>query len=401
MWHEPLIRVTRLWTLFPHSGRKKICATWPLEFVHVLYDAFMRVWHDAFKCVWQEPLGYSCIWVTERLCAHDSLKSLMWARLNHTCVVWPNHMSVTWCRHMYVTWASSLLLHPGRTTSVRHDSFLYMWYDPLIRVTWPIHMCDTTLNPTPATGSPNICATWPIESVHVWYDPFMCVTHDRFICEWHDPFICVRHESLRYSCIQDTGVVQNMFCTTFVRTSSAQHLWEHVLHNICEPWLIQSIGVRTTHSYMCDMSHWYVSDKAHSYVCDMNRFATPASRIQVLCRTCSAQHLCAMTHSIRWCAHDSFIHVCHDSFICVRHDLFMCVWHDSPFHMSICFAQHLFYKTHSYMLHNSSTHVWQTSHVAQSLWDLVTAKIVGCSYRSYEGRSTHVLIDTRVTYLPS
>ena len=222
VWHDPLIRMTRLWTLLLHPGRIKSVHHDPWNLIHVWYDQFICVWHDAVKCMWHEPLRYSCIRVAEHLCA-----------MTHSFACGMTHLYVWHDPFICVTRLWTLLLQPGRQSSVRHD--------PLIL--------------------------------------FMC-------------------------------------------------------------------GM--THSCVCDMTNSYLSDTTHSYVCDMNRFATPSSR----------SHLCAMTHSIHWCAHDLFIYVWQNPFICVWQDPSIYVWHDSPLHMRICVAEHLCYTTHSYILHNSSTPVW-------------------------------------------
>jgi len=290
----------------PASGSQDICAPWPIQFIHVRYEPLNCVtWlspfllhpgrktsvrHDpfnSFMCgmihlyVWHDSLPSSCIRVAKYLCAmtqfihvwHGLRIRVTWPTYTHdttlnptpasgshkicapwplefnSCVVWPIHMCVTWRSQMYVARASSLLLHPGCRTSVRHDSFICMWYDPLICVTWPLHMCDTTLNPTPATGSPIICATWPIDFIHVWYDPFMCVWHDQFIFEWHDPFICVRHESLRYSFIQ----------VAFVRHDSFNPLMCARLIHICVTKPIHMCVTRPIHICVT----WLSSPHAH------------------------------------------------------------------------------------------------------------------------------------------
>jgi len=69
--------------------------------------------------------------------------------------------------------------------SVWHESFMYVWHDSLICVTWLIHMCHMT-------------------HTYVWHDSFICVTWLIHICDMthslvlYDSFIRVSHVAFTY-----------------------------------------------------------------------------------------------------------------------------------------------------------------------------------------------------------
>jgi len=115
------------------------------------------------------------------------------------------------------------------------------WRDVLtIHVTWRIHMRDMTHSY--ATGLARMC---DMTHLYVWHDPFICVTWPIHMCdmthfsEWHDSLICD---------------------VTFVFATLLVHMWRDVVP-LFATWLIHTWRV----SFVGDMAHSYMWHA--SYMC--------------------------------------------------------------------------------------------------------------------------------------
>jgi len=63
-----------------------------------------------------------------------------------------------------------------------------LWHDSFIRVTWPVHMCDTHMTHLCVWHESFICVTWLIYGCdmtpsYVWHDSFMGVTWGLHMCD--------------------------------------------------------------------------------------------------------------------------------------------------------------------------------------------------------------------------
>jgi len=136
------------------------------------------------------------------------------------------------CGYTRVTnWMSWILLHTDRESVMRyrmtdsyvwHDSFVHVWRDSSICVTWLIHMCDVM----------RYCMTYS----YVWHDSFVHVWRDSSICTTWLIYMC----DLTHSC-----------------TCDVTH--PYVLHYLftCVTWLIHMSDMPLPHvwrgSYVCHM----------------------------------------------------------------------------------------------------------------------------------------------------
>jgi len=154
-----------------------ICVTWLIDMCDMTHS---YVWHDSLICVtWlidmcerQAPRCrlYSstlCVCVCKRDMSHSYEVTHM---SDFICVTWliNMHSCLTWLMHMY--------------SRMQHDLFIYVRNEPLhiicfhvrcacIRVTWLIHICDTTQS-------------------YLWRDTFIM---------WHDAFICFHVRDMTHS----------------------------------------------------------------------------------------------------------------------------------------------------------------------------------------------------------
>jgi len=170
------------------------------------------------------------------------------ARLNESCRTYEEVISQTWRSHAGMSQVTRLSHKPQRPNGVSyicmshvahlseymcdmthsyvwHDSFICVWRDIFIRVTWLIDMCDITpwdaqhdscrcvicSDTAMIHHSVSICVTWLIYMCATWLVHFVTwlsyvcdvtrsyVWHDSFICVWRDSFICVTW--LIYMCV--------------------------------------------------------------------------------------------------------------------------------------------------------------------------------------------------------
>jgi len=164
-----------------HLGR--VCVPWLIHYVwrdsYVCRDSF--VWRDSFICVSARLLHMKCEYVTWLV------HSFIMCDMAHECAM--TH-SYVWHDHLYVwahgratcgVWVWRWLVH-----HVWRDSC--GWRDPVIYVTWLIHICE----PTADTSQACVCDVTRSYCVCVWRDSFIMRIYD----VWHNSWImCVTLDS--------------------------------------------------------------------------------------------------------------------------------------------------------------------------------------------------------------
>ena len=124
------------------------CVTWLIKTCALTH---LYVWHDSFICA---------AWLIHT-CDMTLLYSLVLGSYTQT--------------HKRESSFNSLILDE---IHMRELTYLHVWLESYICVTWLIRMCDMTHS-------------------YVWHDSFICVTWLIHMCDmthsymWHDSFICV------------------------------------------------------------------------------------------------------------------------------------------------------------------------------------------------------------------
>ena len=148
--------------------------------------------------------------VTRSYVRHDSF-----IRVTCSMNVSPNSCRfVKYSSFMCVTCGMMRYWQPSET--ICDTTYLYLWHDSFVCVTWLVHMCD--MNHLYAWHNSFICVTWLIwkwdmtwlihmgDMTHsyVWADSFIRVTSLIHTCDmthphaWHDSFILVQSSVKRY-----------------------------------------------------------------------------------------------------------------------------------------------------------------------------------------------------------
>ena len=138
-----------------------------------------------------------------------------------------------------------------------HDSFINVWRDPFICVTWHIHMCDITHSYV--WHDIFICVTWLIHMCdmthsYVWHDSFICETWPNHMWDmthsyvWHDSFICAIW--LLHICDMTHSYMghDSITCVTWlIHTWDMAHAYVTWLLHICVTWLIHMRNMTQSH----------------------------------------------------------------------------------------------------------------------------------------------------------
>ena len=140
--------------------------------------------HTSTHC---STLQHTCssVWSMLRL----RCRSARGASSSYTCVTHDSFIRVTWLIHMCDTTHQGLHVVLARHTSVCDMTYSYVWHDPSTCVTYLIHVRDMTHSHTSPGGASSSFSC-------VWHDSFIRVTWLIHTCDtihsymWHDSFTC-------------------------------------------------------------------------------------------------------------------------------------------------------------------------------------------------------------------
>jgi len=238
------------------------------------------VWHDSFIRV---------TWLIHMCDCCTAPRPVYVTHMNESCHTYEWVVSHIWMSRAYVS-----LLH--RTAPCICDmTHSYVWHNPLIRVTWLIHMCHCCTAPRP------VYVTWLIhmcDTTHsyVWRGSFICVTAAPHCAMymWHDSFICVTQPTCMCDVAHSYVWHRSILCVWSKWRGSSLYMCQWAM----SLWPMSHIWIDPCHTYECDVAHSYETYGTHTYVTHMNE---PSSYVWHRARVDeSCHHMCDMTHSYVW-----------------------------------------------------------------------------------------------------
>jgi len=325
-----------------------ICVTW---LIHMCDMTISYAWHDVFICV---RLMHVCTC----LCSHTTTRALINKR--HTYL-----MRMTWLIHMCDT-THSLACHDHfisvtRIIHMRHvaHSYVSMFTHNHTCFTKEMvhlpHSCDMTHSMCDMTIS---C---------VWHDSFICVTPHLRMCQcpptttrtltnkrynylihvWYDSFTCVRW--LLHMCDMIVSCVTRLIHMRYATWSYAP-VFTHI-HTHIDKEKTHILHICDDDSFTCVTWLIHMCDMAISYVRHDSFMCVKWHIRMCLCSHTTTRALIKKRHTffmhVTW-----LIHVCDTTISCVWHDSFMCItWHSCMWLCSHTTTRALIKKRHTFFKH--------------------------------------------------
>jgi len=258
----------------------------------------------------------------------------------------------------------ALFIFPGslfnvRPLKVRKDHFPYewLWRDSFMRMTWLIHMCDTTrsyVGHVSCVRAACLIRAYGMAHSYEWHDLFICVTWLMHVCDmtpvhaWHDSSTRVTWHIHR-SGMPHSYKWQDVFTTDDACHDSFGDYVHSIPPFIRVTWLTYVRDM--THSYvrhaLSIQVTWLIHQKWYVtwLIWKLRAFCLPFTCVTCLIRTCEMTHSCVcmcMTYLIHtsgktftaddaWYMYKYFRILCafHLPFKCVTclvHIVYICVW---------------------------------------------------------------------------
>ena len=212
VWHDSSICTLYIVTWLIHMfGMTHLYAHIHRDMTH------SYVWHDSCICMTPWLDSQMRVQVLRSQCT-----DLMWHN-SFICVTWPIHICDSTHRFAFKVFALNVLTQCDMTHSyVWHDSCICMphlhawfdlqirvqglrslctyttWHDSSIRVTWPIHIRDSTHRFAFKVFTVNVLTLYDMTHSYVWHDSCMCMPH---LHAWLDSQIRVQglHSQCTYT----------------------------------------------------------------------------------------------------------------------------------------------------------------------------------------------------------